>query len=166
MGKLLRDYSEKELIRWLFSDEGLIFTSFAFMFREACGFQIADWELEFWFNLDRKEVGLDPQGKPGDIDVLIVPKFKGDRFVERAMAIEVKKLFASREKPQRSPNAYGTSQVKGLFADGFPFVGLLHMVLVEASHPKHFFAVPVIIGVNRKGEYVYGKSIRTDPAGF
>ncbi len=166
MSQLLRDYDEEALVRWLFTDPSLIFSSFSFMFHEACGFNLADWELDFWFSVKRQALGLSAQGKPGDIDVLVVPKFRSDRFVERSMAIEVKRLFAPREKRQKSPNSFGASQVKGLFTDGFPFAGLMHLVLAEASHDHDLFPIPIIIGVNRHGEYVHGETVQIDPAGF
>lgn len=166
MARLLREFNEGELVRWLFASQTLIFTSFEFMFHEACGFQLADWELEFWFQLPREALGLPTGEKPGDIDVFIIPSLKGDRFAERSMAIEVKKLFASKRNRKRSPNAFGTAQIQGLFKSGFPFIGLLHLVLIEASDTQHLIRIPVVRGVNRKGDYVYGESIETDPAAF
>lgn len=71
--------------------------------------------------------------KPGDIDLLVVP-YEGDQLVlHRTLALEVKVIRASFARPGRSPNEYGVSQARALRSLGFPFVGLIHLIVSDES---------------------------------
>ncbi len=70
-------------------------------------------------NVPRAQLGLDPKKKPGDVDLLIVP-FNDSRYhFERSVAIEVKVLRPTTEKPSRNVNSMGFKQISGLLRDGF-----------------------------------------------
>lgn len=99
----------------------------------AVGHSRLGWEIEVHLGLSRKTLDLYPHQKPGDIDVLLVPRFENDRFAERAMAVEVKRFFVPLGNRGKSPNKFGAAQTRGLFEDGFPFVGLLHLGLIEPA---------------------------------
>jgi hypothetical protein len=80
--------------------------------------------------LPREELGL-PPGVPGDIDILAIP-FRDDRMLyRRAAVIEVKVVRPTVRNLARNSNSLGRRQVLGLLADGFPYVGLLHVCMPE-----------------------------------
>lgn len=95
-------------------------------------------------NVLREAIGLPPSLKPGDIDILIVPEGPSGPQLEKAMAVEVKVVRPTFAKPGRNANSYGRSQVSGLLRDGFPFVGLLHLVLPEPLPNEYLVDVPHI----------------------
>lgn len=69
--------------------------------------------------------------RPGDIDLLIVPYEGAELVLHRTLALEVKVVRATVARPGRSPNEFGVSQAQGLQALGFPFVGLLHLIVSD-----------------------------------
>lgn len=116
-------------------------------------------------NVPRVKLGLTPNGKPGDVDLLIVP-FRGTRvFFERSIGIEVKIVRPSAQNPSKNANTMGRSQVVGLLEDGFPFVGLLHISISEPL-PKCFrWKVPHVESVpGERGQLVQStKTYLFDP---
>lgn len=82
-------------------------------------------------NILRQEFGFDKNEKPGDFDIIVIPYSENEILFERTGVIEVKIVRPSRKKPLRNANSIGTTQVKGLINDGFPFVGLMHISLSE-----------------------------------
>ena len=95
-------------------------------------------------NILRRDIGLDPMGKPGDIDLLLVPEGAAGPDVSRAMAIEVKVVRPTLANPSRNSNSYGRSQVAGLLRDGFPYVGLLHVAVPEKLPPNLLVEIPFV----------------------
>lgn len=95
-------------------------------------------------NVLREAVGLSPGQKPGDIDILIVPDGPMGPQLDKVMAAEVKIVRPTLANPGRNANSYGRSQASGLLRDGFPFVGLLHLVLPEPLPSEYLFDVPHI----------------------
>jgi hypothetical protein len=93
-------------------------------------------------NVLRRDLGLDPKGKPGDIDLLLIPGGGSGPDASRTMAIEVKVVRPTITNPSRNSNSYGRSQVAGLLRDGFPFVGLLHIVIPEKLPPNMLTDIP------------------------
>ncbi len=96
------------------------------------------------FEVDRSEIGLKTNRKPGDIDILIIPVREGKIYVSRACAIEVKVVRPTRRKPSKSPNSFGIKQVNGLVQDGFPIVGLIHICMTEPSNEDEKIDIRVI----------------------
>lgn len=88
-------------------------------------------DYAFHFEVPRQSLGLDLHKKPGDIDVLIIPWTDEGPLLDFTMAIELKKLNILAGREDRSINSYGTTQCSGLLADGFPCVGLLHLIVIE-----------------------------------
>jgi len=88
-----------------------------------------DWDYIFLAEVDRQWLGLNRDGLPGDIDVLIVPTFQGQPRVDLCCAIEVKRLALRGPNWSKNVDRYGISQAHGLLLDGFPFVGILHIVV-------------------------------------
>lgn len=119
-------------------------------------------DLQVAINLPRQKLGLIPDKKPGDIDLLIVPKIKTQLQPSRSVAIEVKIVRPRLINPDRNANAMGKTQSIGLLSDGFPFVGLLHISIPEPSPEYLKWKVPVFsgkLGPNKEiletGEYAY-----------
>lgn len=116
-------------------------------------------------NVPRTGLGLEPERKPGDIDVLIIPFHDSEYYFERSIAIEVKVLRPSIARPSRNVNSMGIKQVSGLLRDGFPFVGLLHIAVPEKSPAELWWNVPMIAGTLKpSGEVVEtGEHVFIDP---
>ena len=93
-------------------------------------------------NVPREALALPPGRKPGDVDLLLVP-YRDRPMPERAIAIEAKVVRPTVEKPSRNVNSMGRRQALGLLEDGFPFVGLLHIVVPESLPEEHHLRVPV-----------------------
>jgi hypothetical protein len=92
------------------------------------------------FFVERKELNLSP-GKPGDIDILIIPHSKGIAEFESTIAFEVKILRPNYATRGRSSNSFGISQVRGLEESGFPYAALLTIVVParETGTPEDMF---------------------------
>ena len=73
--------------------------------------------------------------RPGDIDLLIIPYEGDDIVVSRTLALEIKAVRASFDRPGKSPNDMGFSQAQHLSELGFPFVGVAHLIVSHPSPP-------------------------------
>lgn len=111
-------------------------------------------------NVPRQQLALSADGRPGDIDLLIVP-FTEAPLAERAIAIEAKIVRPTMENPSRNANAMGKSQAVGLLHDGFPYVALVHISIPSKLPSELHLSIPKIsgkLGVNgelvRTGEYL------------
>jgi len=58
-------------------------------------------------NVARKKLGLNPNQKPGDIDILLLPTKDGIILREKFIAIEVKIIRQTLEKPSKNANSLG-----------------------------------------------------------
>jgi hypothetical protein len=83
--------------------------------------------------MPREAFGLPPHRQPGDIDILFVPILEDRIFAEAASAIEVKVLKLPAHKRHKDTARSGRAQALGLLRDGFPYVGILHIVVPEPS---------------------------------
>lgn len=92
-------------------------------------------------NVPRQRLGLSIGGRPGDVDLLVVPTCDL-LMADRAIAIEVKIVRPTMERPSRNANAMGASQAIGLFEDGFPFAGLVHICIPSPLPPELHLSVP------------------------
>jgi len=92
--------------------------------------------------LGRTELGLTPGRRPGDVDLLVIPKVDGRLVYDRTIAIEVKIIRPTFERPDRNSNSFGVSQACGLLDDGFPFVGLLHISIPEPLPSELHLTIP------------------------
>lgn len=82
-------------------------------------------------NVLRKEVGLTRSGRPGDYDIMFIPYKGAHLFYDRTAVYEVKIVRPNFKQPNKSSNSLGETQIYGLLEDGFPLVGLLHIVIAE-----------------------------------
>ena len=83
--------------------------------------------------MPREAFGLSPHQQPGDIDILFVPTIEDSIFAEAASAIEVKVLKLPAHKRHKDTTRSGQAQALGLLRDGFPYVGILHIIIPEPS---------------------------------
>ncbi len=82
-------------------------------------------------NVKREELGFSSETKPGDFDLILIPYSATHIYFERTAVYEIKVVRPKRTNPKKSPNSMGITQLKGLIADGFPFVSLMHICMTE-----------------------------------
>jgi hypothetical protein len=160
----LFELPENRLLRFIFGDVSTYINAFSFMESAALGLRHEQWTIECFLNVPRGDLGFDRSQKPGDIDVLLIPSFDGDRFAERSMAVEVKRFVVPRKNRGRGPSEYGTEQAAGLVRDGFPLVGLLHVALVENSSDGDLIELPIRKMRWTEGESEFAGTLLNDPA--
>jgi hypothetical protein len=74
------------------------------------------------------------RGNPGDVDLLIVP-YRGTRVhIGKAAVLEIKRLSLKSPNWHKTTDRYGITQANGLLEAGFPYVGILHLI-VHAEGP-------------------------------
>lgn len=156
---------EKALLQFIAKDLQHFSNAFSFMEMTALGGYLHDWTIECHLSVPSTELGLSTDTVPGDIDVLLIPTFDGDRFAERAMAIEAKRFTVPVANRGRSPSSFGLKQVRGLAQFGFPFVGLLHVPIVERSTDADWKKIPLYKSQHLEGEDPTDGTVRIDPAG-
>lgn len=98
-------------------------------------------------NFLTKDIGLLNGVKPGEIDILLIPYNEKEIFYQKSSAFEVKILKPSSTNLRKGPNTDGYSQTLGLIKLGFPYVGLIHIVVPSPlpENEKHeitFFKRP------------------------
>jgi len=82
-------------------------------------------------NILREEIGIERKGKPGDYDIIFIPYNQHKMFYERTAVFEVKIARPTFESPSKGSNSLGETQIYGLIDDGFPLIGLLHIVIAK-----------------------------------
>lgn len=140
----IADLPEKELIVWLIEEGRSFWNAFDFVLEASTEHLRYERKLECYLAVSRPELGLEAGRKPGDIDVLLIPVVNGQRLTADCIAVEVKKLPIPTGNRGRSPSSYGRAQVIGASKDGFPFVGLLHIAIVERPDVSQYKDIPVI----------------------
>lgn len=159
--------SEEEVIKRIIDNKTSLANCISFALNTAFTHPEHPWanDILVSVNIPRTELGLNPEQKPGDIDLLIIPFNDFRYFFDRSIAIEVKVLRPTIAKPSRNVNSMGLRQTLGLLRDGFPFVGLIHIAIPESTPSELVWDVPVIsdtLGPN--GELIEtGRSIAIDP---
>lgn len=159
--------SEQQIIRHILEQPKIFRWFFEFMMAAALGLRPRGRDVVALCSVPRRDVGLNPMLKPGDFDVVLLPTSDGKYFLQQIMAIEVKILrlpVANRDKHIRPS---GTTQARGLVRDGFPYVGMLHVIVAEPS-PKAQWKSLVharIVNDNLEAEIIPGP-IPTDMVGI
>lgn len=159
--------SEEEIIQRIIANRTTLANCVSFALNSAFPYpdhQFAN-DVLISVNVPRAQLGLDPYQKPGDIDLLIIP-FSDSRYhFELSVAIEVKVLRPTIAKPSRNVNSMGFKQTSGLLRDGFPFVGLLHVAVPEATPEVFCWDIPMIANtLGPNGELVEtGERVVIDP---
>lgn len=80
-------------------------------------------------NVLTKNIGLNSIEKPGEIDIILIPFDSTNIYYDKTSAFEVKILKPTAEKITKGPNSDGYSQTMGLVKLGFPYIGLIHIVV-------------------------------------
>lgn len=93
-----------------------------------------------------KDVGLKIGGKPGEIDILLLPFDSDAVYYEKCSVFEVKVAKPHFNNIIKGANSDGYSQVMGLVKAGFPYVGLIHVI---SSQPLPAESKPEIKFVKR-----------------
>lgn len=101
------------------------------------------WDCEVYFDVPRERLGFSAEGRPGDVDMLLVPCIGRERRWREVVAVEVKAYRLARANRNKSPGDSGRAQVAGLAEMGFPYVGLLQVVPVEAGGEDEKAELPV-----------------------
>lgn len=158
----LFELSEVDLIAFLISSPNSFFNCFGFGLSVAVGWHSAGWSFDCYLSLESSKLGFDVSQKPGDIDVLFVPRFDGDLFPERSVAIEVKRVPIPVFNRGKSPSSYGSRQLRGLCEMGFPFAGLLIVPLVRPLPKTKWSRIPILKSKYRVGENKYDGDVLVD----
>lgn len=103
----------------------------------------ATWDCEIYFDVPVSAFGVANGGRPGDVDALIVPRIGSERLFGEAVALEVKTFKVMRRRRAKSPSDFGSEQVRGLARIGFPYVGLLHVAVMEHGSEEEHELLPV-----------------------
>jgi hypothetical protein len=90
----------------------------------------------------RTELALEPNKKPGDIDILIIPAYGENIYFEYTSAFELKVVRPTNLNFRKNSNSLGTTQTFGLIQDGFPLVGLIQVCMTEPINPIHLQYLP------------------------
>jgi len=101
------------------------------------------WDCDLYFNLPSSLFGGTPGTRPGDIDVLLIPRIGPKRLIDQTVAIEVKSFRVRQKRRGKSPSDFGSGQARGLARLGFPYVGLLHLAVLEAGAEDEHALLPV-----------------------
>lgn len=138
-GRRLVDLPEPDLIAHVIDNWPRLCELLDFVVTPAIGEpgERGEWDYIFACNVPREYFGLLPGHKPGDIDILVLPVRDGNVVAECAAAIEVKRLALKGPNWTKNVDRYGIKQATGLLAAGFPYVGLLHIV-VSLKGPEEF----------------------------
>lgn len=139
----LIDLHESRLVEIVIRSLDRLYDGFGFVFDEALRYDRKGLNYTFLTGVTRQQLGLDPRLQPGDVDVLIVPSRDGQLLLEFSAAIEVKRLALRNGKIGRNTDRYGITQAQGLLRDGFPLVGVLHLVVSDPGDGEHIKDVDV-----------------------
>jgi hypothetical protein len=133
-GKSLIDLPEKQLVRYIIQEASTLYDFLNFVVEPAIGPPPrTGWNYLFFAEVPRKLFGFGP-GSPGDFDIVVVPTFDGRPQAEMTAAVEVKRLALRGPNWRKNVDRYGVTQAEGLLRCGFPFVGVLHLI-VNAPGP-------------------------------
>ena len=139
--EVLEKLTEPQLVRFLMENYHVFRWTLDFMLRGA--FEHVgpvfirpkpDFDsLMIALEVPRDELQLNANQSPGDIDMLIIPRHGEKNIYDKTMVIEVKIMKPTIEKPSRNANSLGETQSNKLVNGGFPYVGLLHLIIPEPS---------------------------------
>lgn len=166
-GKRLYDLSEHELIREILFGSARLYEFFGFAMTDVHRLRSDDgWGFLFYANVPRADLGLTLSGQPGDIDVLIVPHRDGNVYLGKTAAIEVKRLSLKGPNWDKSPDRYGVTQAKGLLEAGFPYVGILHLIVHAPGPAENWQETMTYRVVDHEDHAVFEENVITDATGW
>lgn len=163
-GPPLIDLREAELVRLVMLRLRRTYDAFGFVFDDLPE-RSSSWNYVFLAEVPRAMLGLDPRLQPGDVDVLIVPEIAGRLATEYSAAIEVKRVSLREGVLGKNVGRYGITQASGLWRDGFPLVGILHIVVTEPGPIEHHRDLQIWRVVDDQGRAEYQEDVRADITG-
>ena len=104
--------------------------------------------------------------KPGDIDLLIIPYENDEIVLDRVLALEVKVIRARHARQGQSPNEFGITQATSLKTMGFPYVGLLHLIVSDVSPEEEWEEVRRVRVIDKQGRAERVDPVRMDMMPF
>lgn len=155
---------EQALVRAVLEKLRRTYDAFGFVFDRVRPDQ-GGWQYLFLCEVSRRSLGLDPRLQPGDFDIIIVPSAKGRLVTERAAAIEVKRLPLRAGVLGKNVGRYGITQALGLIRDGFPLVGILHIIVTEPGPPEHMRDLQQWRVLDEEQHVEYVRDFRADITG-
>lgn len=159
--------SENELIREILQGSQRLYEFFGFAMTDVHDLKSEEgWNYIFLGNIDRVEFGLSREGQPGDIDLLIIPHRNDQLHVGKAAAIEIKRLSLRHPRWDRSSDRYGVTQANGLIDAGFPYVGILHLVVHERGPSENHREMMSFRVLDNEGRAALEKLATVDTTGF
>jgi len=166
-GKQLYDMTEHELVSEILFGSARLYEFFGFVMTDVHGLKAADgWEYVFLGNIPRTDLGLSRLGQPGDIDLLIIPH-QGNKFhLGKAAAIEIKRLSLKAPRWNKSTDRLGITQANGLLEAGFPYVGILHLIVHDRGPDENHKPVMAARVVDQDGTMEIEGSSVTDMTGY
>ena len=160
-------YSEKEFLYKLLTDKRSLIHAIDFALEAAFPYpkRCLSYDILVSLNIERAKIGLLPNRRPGDVDILILPIQAEEILYDYAIAIEAKIFRPTLKNPGKNVNKFGLSQALGLRRDGFPFVGLLHIALPENTPHQLRPKIPLMENkLDGKGNLLFsGQHIAIDP---
>lgn len=166
-GTQLYDLTEHELVREILFGSARLYEFFGFVMTDVHGLRSEDgWEYLFYGNIPRIDLGLSRDGQPGDVDLLIVPYRGKEVHVSKAAALEIKRLSLKRPRWDKTTDRYGITQAKGLIEAGFPYVGILHLIVHANGPAENFQETSTYRIVDREDHAVFEQDVLTDMTGW
>ena len=140
----MQKLKEKEIVKKLTDNLACLNDAIFFAVNPALHLDddIIECSLHIALEVPRSLLNLKPDQKPGDFDLLIIPERKGVIHFDRTIAIEIKVVRPTLSKPSKNAGKMGATQTNGIVADGFPFVGLLHLEVPENTPYKQKEVMP------------------------
>ena len=99
---------------------------------------------------------------PGDINLLVIPYEGDDLVIARTLAIEIKVVRASFENQGKSPDRFGFSQAQSLLDHGFPYAGVLHLIVSDTSPEDAWEEVQVARVIDEEGRVEFVGTTKAD----
>lgn len=142
----MQSLSESEVLEKLVTDRRLLAHTLGFLLSGAFPHPEYPYEGGVYFaqNVLREELSLQRRGKPGDIDLLAIPWRNELILYGKSLVLEAKIVRPTLQKPSKNVSKMGVSQCKGLLLDGFPYCGLLHVVITEPLPDKYRCKIPLM----------------------
>lgn len=122
------------------------------------------WDYLLFAEVPRKFLGFGP-GSPGDFDILIVPTFDGCPRAEVSAAVEVKRLALRGPNWGKNVDRYGVTQAEGLLRCGFPFVGVLHLIVNAPGPAENWTKLDQFRVMDEFGRCEFERAIMGDMTG-
>ena len=158
--------SEQELVREILLRSQRLYEFFGFVMTDVHGLKAEeDWAYLFFGNVPRTDLGLSRLGQPGDIDVIIIPHRDDCLYIGMTAVLEIKRLSLRAPRWNKSTDRLGITQANGLLEAGFPYVGVLHLVVHDTGPAENHLNMLAARVVNPEGHARFEGEILVDMTG-